>query len=127
MPTKLYTGIDLVSVDRIRKSIQKDARFLVRFFGEEECKLFDLSRASVYERIAANFAAKEAFSKALGSGIADFALNEVQALRNASGAPYLQLSGRALAIAQARQLEFSISLSHTKEYATAIVVGIEAV
>lgn len=121
MVNKIYTGIDLVEVDRIRNSVQKDANFLVRFFGEEERKLFHTSNAS--ERIAANFAAKEAFSKALGTGIVGFSLKEVQALRDENGAPYLYLSGKAKEIAQTKQLSFSISLSHTAEYATAIVIG----
>ncbi|MEG0691838.1 MAG: holo-ACP synthase [Oscillospiraceae bacterium] len=121
MVNKIYTGIDLVEVDRIRNSVQKDANFLVRFFGEEERKLFHTSNAS--ERIAANFAAKEAFSKALGTGIVGFSLKEVQALRDENGAPYLYLSGKAKEIAKTKQLSFSISLSHTAEYATAIVIG----
>ena len=121
MSSKIYTGIDLVEVDRIRSSVQKDAKFLVRFFGEEERKLFHTSNAM--ERIAGNFAVKEAFSKALGTGIQGFSLNEVQALRDTAGAPYLVLSGKAKEIATVMNVNFSVSISHTSQYATAIVIG----
>ncbi len=121
MLNKIYTGIDLVEIDRIRNSIQRDANFLVRFFGDDERKLFNSINAA--ERIAANFAAKEAFSKAIGTGIVGFSLKEVQTLRDENGAPFLQLSGKAEEIAKKRQMQFSVSLSHTKEYATAIVIG----
>lgn len=125
MSNKICTGIDLVEIDRIRNSIEKDAKFLMRFFGEEERKLFHTANAA--ERIAANFAAKEAFSKALGTGFVGFSLNEVQTLRDESGAPYLQLSGKAKELAEHKQLQFSVSLSHTKEYATAIVIGYQSI
>ncbi|MFZ2539273.1 MAG: holo-ACP synthase [Oscillospiraceae bacterium] len=121
MVDKVYTGIDLVEIDRIRNSIQRDANFLMRYFGNEEIKLFSTKNAT--ERIAANFAAKEAFSKALGTGIVGFSLKEVETLRDENGAPFLHLSGKAKEIAEKRQLQFSVSLSHTKDYATAIVIG----
>lgn len=123
MSSRIYTGIDLVEIDRIRMSVERDARFLMRFFGEEERKLFTAANAT--ERIAANFAAKEAFAKALGTGIIGFELKEVQALRDEKGAPYFYFCGKAAKIVQERNLIFSLSLSHTKHYATAMVVAQE--
>lgn len=49
------------------------------------------------ETIAANFAAKEAFAKALGTGVRGFSLNEVSVLRGELGAPYIKLAGNAKA------------------------------
>lgn len=121
MENKITTGIDMVEVNRIRKSVEKDTNFLMRFFGNEEQKLFHTKNK--YERIAGNFAGKEAFSKSLGTGISGFSLNEVQVLRNELNAPYLEFSGKALEIVKARNLTFSISISHTTEHAISIVIA----
>lgn len=113
-------GIDLVEISRIEKSM-KNPRFTARVFGISERALFCGKRA--FERAAANFAAKEAFGKALGTGIAGFSLSEVETLRDPAGAPYLKLSGRAAAIARERGLRFSVSLTHTESYAAAVVLA----
>ena len=75
------------------------------------------------ETMAANFAAKEAFAKALGTGVRGFALGEVAVLRDSLGAPYFALSGRAKELAVGRGLAFSVSLTHTDELAAAFVVA----
>lgn len=117
----LAVGIDLVEVAQIEHSITKNPRFLTRFFGTDEQLLFERKKgASRIQTIAAGFAAKEAFSKALGTGIVGFALNEIQLLRADSGAPILVLSGRAQALAQGH--EIAVSVSHTDTYATAVVI-----
>lgn len=77
------------------------------------------------ESVAANFAAKEAFSKALGTGVRGFSLNEVSVLRDESGAPFFAFSGNAERIVKERKLGFSVSLSHTKNMACAMVVAYE--
>lgn len=122
MDNKLCVGVDMVEIKRIGESIQKNALFLMRFFGEEERKLFCGKKA--YERAAASFAAKEAFGKAIGRGIVGFSLKEVEALRMESGQPYLKLSGKAKEIADEMGLTFSISLSHTDDMAIAVVIGV---
>ncbi len=75
------------------------------------------------ETIAANFAAKEAFAKALGTGVRGFSLGEVSVLRDRLGAPYFLLSGRAKQLAEERGLAFSVSLTHTDALAAAFVVA----
>lgn len=114
----------MVEISRIEQIVSKDPRFLTRFFGTEERKIFTKKEQSktYFQSIAANFAAKEAFSKALGTGVRDFSLKEVQILRDELGAPYLLLSGKALAIAQERNVNFSVSQSHTEQHAIAIVI-----
>lgn len=114
------TGIDLVEIDRIEKSL-KNPRFLMRFFSERERELFTLKNNNP-QTIAANFAAKEAFSKAIGTGISGFELHEVEVLREDNGKPYLSFTGKALDLVSARGLSFSISLTHTKNYASAVVL-----
>lgn len=119
----IATGIDLVTISRINDIVTKNPRFLTRFFGNEEQTLFNSKKGNAkIQTIAGNFAAKEAFSKALGSGISGFSLNEVQILRNHLGAPYIELSGSALILFNALNAEISVSISHTDEYATAIVI-----
>lgn len=115
-------GIDLTEVARIKKSME-NPRFLSRFFGKEERALFVGAHAA--ERAAAHFAAKEAFGKAMGIGIRGFSLAEVQVLRDERGAPYLSFSGSAAQIVKERGLSFFCSITHTAQYAQAIVVAQE--
>lgn len=117
----LRTGVDLVEVDRIRRSLE-NPRFLQRFFGERE-RIWLEAKGCPPHSVAANFCAKEAFSKAMGTGVRGFALGEVELLRDKLGAPYFHLSGRARELAQTRGLTFSVSISHTKELAMAFVVA----
>lgn len=111
-------GIDLIEIKRVQQSI-KNPRFITRVFSLEEQQLFE-TRKWRAETVAANFAAKEAFAKALGTGVRGFSLNEVSVLRDEFGAPYLQLSGKAAEVAFGKT--FSVSLTHTKELAQAIVL-----
>lgn len=120
----IYSGTDLCSIPRIEKSM-KNPRFLARVFSREEIALFE-KRGMSPQTVAANWAAKEAFSKALGTGIRGFSLREVAVLRDSLGAPFLQLSGMALAVARQRNLHFSVSLSHTAELALAFVIAYDA-
>ena len=69
------------------------------------------------------FLRKRAFAKALGTGVRGFPLAEVELLRGSLGEPSLHLSGAARRIAQERGLTFSVSVTHTKEYAAAVVIG----
>lgn len=120
----IFTGIDLIEIDRVRKSMQ-NPRFVSRVFSQSEQE-FLAAKQNPAASAAANFCVKEAFAKALGTGIRGFALCEVAVLRDELGAPVLILSGRAAAIAKARSLRFSVSISHTQTHATAIVVAYQA-
>ncbi len=114
-------GVDLVRIARIQKSLAQP-RFLERLYGERERELLTAS-ARPAERAAANFAAKEAFGKALGTGLwREFSPCEVEALRDENGAPYFVLTGRAAALMDARGLTAHLSLTHEGEYAAAFVV-----
>lgn len=117
----LSVGIDMVEIARIKKSIQNE-RFIDRVYGENEREEFKLRNAHA-RSFAAAFAAKEAFSKALGTGIRGFSLYEVQLVHDSLGAPRLHLSGSALEIANSRGLDFAVSVTHTDEYATAVVIA----
>ena len=85
-------GTDIVSVKRIRLSLKKK-NFINRIFNEKEilkCKKV----VNRYNCFAKRFAAKEAFSKALGTGISNgINFNEIIVLNNKSGKPYINLKG----------------------------------
>ncbi len=117
----LLTGFDLVEIDRIREAMQRP-RFCRRVLGEEEYRQLSL-RGFPCQSVAASFCAKEAFGKALGTGISGFALADVQLLRKENGAPYLSLAGEAKRLAQEKNADFSVSVTHTRLYAAAVVVG----
>lgn len=120
----IAVGTDLVEIARIAKSIEKNKNFVARFFGEEEQALFSTRgvQSGFIQTVAANFAAKEAFSKALGTGIVGFSLRDVQILRDKRGAPFFLLSNKALELVSRRNGVLSVSLSHTDNYATAVVI-----
>ena len=120
---KLTTGIDLLEIKRMEQSLQHP-RFYTRGFSDAEREMFE-QKGRRTESIAANFCAKEAFSKALGAGVRGFGLNEVSVLRDSLGAPYFVFEGRAGELVKQRKLTFSVSLTHTAEYAAAFVVAME--
>lgn len=115
-------GVDIVSIDRIEKSLSGES-FLAKVYGEGEIALFASEGKIKTNSLAANFAAKEAFSKALGTGVRGFELTEVQVLRDDMGKPYFHLSGKAKEIAESNNLVFSVSLSHEKDKAIAFVIA----
>lgn len=117
----LSVGVDLVEISRIERSL-KNPRFCKRVLGETEY-LQLMMRGFPVQSVAASFCAKEAFSKAMGTGVRGFELCEVELLREENGRPYLRLSGAAERMAKERYLEFAVSVTHTKEYAQAVVVA----
>jgi holo-[acyl-carrier protein] synthase len=117
----LNVGIDAVEISRIRRVYEKfGERFLSRVYTEREVARY---RGRINE-LAARFAAKEAVSKALGTGLHGISWREVEVLPNPRGKPLVYLYGRARQ--RASDLGFSelaISLTHTQELAMAFVVA----
>src|SRR5580698_6288984 len=118
------SGIDLVEIGRIQHSVDRfGARFLDRVFTRAEQAYCAGKRMSA-ESFAARFAAKEAAAKALGTGISrGVSWLELEVVREPSGRPTLQLSGRAAAIAaQLGVARVSLSLTHSRDLSLAVVV-----
>jgi len=115
----LSVGNDILLIKRIENSL-KNPRFTARVFGSEEQKQLEGRPAQSY---AAAFSAKESFAKALGTGIRGFSLREVQLLHNELGAPYLKLEGNAKALAEQKNMDFCVSISHCEEYVSVVVIG----
>lgn len=118
----MKVGIDTVEIERIEALLNSKERFLERFFSPEECEEFS-KRHNKPEHIAASFCAKEAFSKALGTGIVGFNLSEVSLLHLENGKPYLFFSGKAQEFVKESELSFDVSITHTGTLATAIVIA----
>ena len=115
----MRVGIDSVEIARIEKSLELNG-FKERVFSTAEIEYFD-AKGSRVQSYAANFAAKEAFSKALGTGMRGISWTEISVLRDELGAPYLELTGEALKAAKG--FNFTVSLTHTEITATAIVIA----
>lgn len=118
--TDLRTGIDLIEIKRVEHVIhQYGTRFLARIYTPGELEEVGNNTPS----LAARFAAKEAVSKALGVGIGKVSWQEIEVLRGSNNEPILSLHGAAARIAKMHNLTvWSISLSHTRDYAMAVVV-----
>lgn len=107
-------GVDIIEVDRIQKLAEKSPRFLNRVFTSEEIQ-YCLGKKNKYQHLAARFAAKEAFFKALGKKIN---WTDVGIVNLPSGKPELVLKSPG-------QFSFErthVSVSHLKDYAIAYVV-----
>ena len=115
-------GTDIAEVKRFEKWV-KNPEMLERFFNEKEMSSAK-SEAARCQHYAVRFAAKEAFSKALGTGISGFSLKEVYITKNSEGKPSLNIEGAALKLMKERFGECNafVSLSNEKEYAIAFVI-----
>ena len=121
---KLYgIGTDIVSVSRIQKSV-KNRKFLERLFSKTE-----ISRCSKLTNsnncFAKRFAAKEAFSKALGTGFSNgINFNEIVVMNEKNGKPLIKLKGKTMSIIKKKlkkKIKINLSLSDEKKYALAFV------
>lgn len=117
-------GIDVIEIARIQRALDDfGERFLRRVFTERERERY---RHRISE-LAARFAAKEATSKVLGTGIRGIRWREMEVLPNRRGKPVLVLHGRAAERAAMLSLaDFSVSLTHSRTDAMAFVVGVKA-
>ncbi len=117
----ITTGIDMLEIGRMAKSL-RSKRFAQRCFSPQELEQF-AQQGCRPNYLAGCFCAKEAFAKAMGTGIRGFSLNEVTLLRDNLGKPYLTFSGNARSLVEQQGLSFSVSISHTKEHVIAVVVA----
>lgn len=120
----LGTGIDIIEVTRIRASYEKfGERFALRILVGGELE-YCLSHKDPAPFIAARFAAKEAVSKAFGTGIGAYiGWHDIEVRRRESGEPYLVLHGKGQELFHSREAtRIHISLSHTLQHATAISI-----
>lgn len=120
----LGVGIDIIEVSRIENSYARfGERFLERILRPDEIR-YCLSHKAPGPFLAARFAAKEAISKAFGTGIgAQLAWQDMEVGRKQSGEPFVILHDKGRALLQARGASaLRISLSHTQSHATAVAI-----
>jgi holo-[acyl-carrier protein] synthase len=122
----LGLGTDMIEIARIEHSLERfgDA-FMRRIYTPAEIAYCQQKKKTSAESFAARFAAKEAAAKALGTGISrGVTWCEIEVLRLPGQRPTLHLSGRAAEIAARLGIRhLSVSLSHTRELAVAIVIA----
>lgn len=117
-------GNDIVEIERIEKGIERSKRFLDKLLTPVERERVERGEVLSYESIAGIFAAKEAVSKALGTGFVTFELRDIEVLKDEKGKPFIKLYGGALALAEKMGMTgIHISISHCKAYATAFAVA----
>ena len=120
----LGTGIDIIEVSRIRASYEKfGERFLKRILRPGEIA-YCLSHRFPAPFLAARFAAKEAISKAFGTGIGkQLGWQDLEVGRKESGQPFVILHDDGKKLFERRGgVKFHLSLSHTENYATAVAI-----
>jgi len=120
----LSVGVDIIEIDRIARALDRFGdRFLRRVYTPAEVVY---CRNKIPE-LAARFAAKEAISKALGTGLVGISWAEMEILGDRLGKPTVTLYGRASERARALGLhQWAVSLSHSDHQAIAMVIAASA-
>ena len=115
-------GIDIIEIYRVKEAISRwGERFLQRVYTDAELAIY----RNKMESLAARFAGKEAAMKALSTTGTMIGWREVEILSETSGKPEVHLYGQAREQAQKLGLAgLGISLSHSREYAVAVVIGV---
>ncbi|NLY80754.1 MAG: holo-ACP synthase, partial [Lysinibacillus sp.] len=104
-------GLDIVEMERIKKAMTRTEKFQQRILSERELNKFhQLSEHRKCEFLAGRFAAKEAFSKANGTGIGEGCeFHQIEILNDEHGKPVLYFNGQAV--------NGFVSITHTRDYA----------
>ena len=118
---KIRSGVDLVEITRLTELAPPiRRRFRERILTAEE----QVELGEAPQHLAAAFAAKEAVSKALGCGIGPISWQDIRLKHLESGEPVIELTGKAAALAAEMVLtQWSISISHSKTHAIAMVIA----
>ncbi len=117
----LIAGVDIIEISRVKRVYERYGdRFLRRIYTEREAA-YCRGRAP---QLASRFAAKEATMKALGTGVRGVRWRDIEVVRGRGQAPRIELHGTAKARADRIGMsDIALSLSHSKEFAVASVVG----
>jgi holo-[acyl-carrier protein] synthase len=112
-------GVDLIEIERLERALERRPRLAERVFWPAELEAANRGRPG--EHLAARFAAKEAALKCLGIG--GLGLRDVEVVGGGDSAPELRLHGRAAEAAESLGVKLSVSLTHSRELAAAVVVA----
>ncbi|MGZ3633829.1 MAG: holo-ACP synthase [Parachlamydiaceae bacterium] len=122
MTRLLGLGNDIIEIQRIARALERHGqRFLDQIFTIQE-QTYCLRYQQPERCLAGRFAAKEAIVKALGTGFSNgISWHDIEILNNTAGKPVVYLSERLKK--QFQSLEIQLSISHSKEYATAVAIA----
>ena len=115
-------GNDIIEIERVEKAISKEG-FIAKVYTQREIENI-VKRGNRAETYAGIFSAKEAISKAIGTGVREFALTDLEILNDDLGKPYVIVSDKLNKIIQSKKenYQIEIAISHSKKYATAIAI-----
>jgi len=114
-------GTDIIEIHRIEKIMMRTSSFIEKSFTNNEIEYFK-SKGLKGNVIAGNFAAKEAISKALGTGFRGFGLKDIEVIRDKLGKPVVNLSCKIYELLEIKEFNIHVSISHSKENAIAYAV-----
>ena len=115
-------GNDIIEIERVEKAISKEG-FIAKVYTQREIENI-VKRGNRTETYAGIFSAKEAISKAIGTGVREFALTDLEILNDDLGKPYVIVSDKLKKIIQRKKenYQIEIAISHSKKYATAMAI-----
>ena len=115
-------GNDIIEIERIEKAISKEG-FKNKIYTQRELKNIE-KRGNRTETYAGIFSAKEAISKAIGTGVREFSLIDLEILNDDLGKPYVVVSEKLDKILKTKKEDYQIeiSISHSRKYATAMAI-----
>ena len=115
-------GNDIIEIERIEKAISKEG-FKNKVYTQKELENIE-KRGDRVETYAGIFSAKEAISKAIGTGVREFSLTDLEILNDDLGKPYVAVSEKLDKIIKDKKEDYQIeiSISHSKKYATAMAI-----
>ena len=115
-------GNDIIEIERIEKAISKEG-FKNKIYTQRELENIE-KRGNRTETYAGIFSAKEAISKAIGTGVREFSLTDLEILNDDLGKPYVVVSEKLDKILKTKKEDYQIeiSISHSRRYATAMAI-----
>ena len=115
-------GNDIIEIERIEKAISKES-FKNKVYTQRELENIE-KRGDRVETYAGIFSAKEAISKAIGTGVREFSLTDLEILNDDLGKPYVIISEKLDKIIKSKKEDYQIeiSISHSKKYAISIAI-----
>lgn len=112
-------GTDIIEIDRIQLAIERTPKFKEKVFTPREIEVVE-KKKNPYPSYAGRFAAKEAVSKAFGTGVRGFKIKDIEIVNDDLGKPMVVLAGELKE--RYKKYKIELSVSHSRDYATATAI-----